>query len=258
MNIRITGGTPADGTRNVSDAEMKQIKALQGLGFGATRTHNVDVGRLMAELRKQRYADQPSPVAAYREARARFDAALRSRDPRMVDALAPELANFKASLSSGDVHVNKSISELSTQYASEDMIGERLAPAVPVSLRSDTYFTYGKSDRLQTHDNDELSETGEAPTLKESRSTATYSCVSRGNKSFVTAEVLANQDPALDEMMDMTESALEHRALRREIRIANVFQTAANYPTGNKATLSGNDQWSSDSGGNPEKNILDA
>lgn len=75
--------------------------------------------------------------------------------------------------------------------------------------------------------------------------------------SHVAAETVANQDAVFDEMLDLTESVNDALALRREIRIATILTTAANFP-GQTATLAGSDQWNSGAGGDPIKNIQTA
>lgn len=155
-----------------------------------------------------------------------------------------------------EVHSNTILSTMSLQYKNDEYIGENIMPPVMVAKRSDAYAIYPKHERLNFPD-DAMGPKGHANELNESRTTDNYSVADYGFKNFVDAEVIDNEDGAFDEMMDLTESILEGIAFKRELRIATVATTAANY-AGNTITLSGSSQWDSASGGDPVKNIQDA
>jgi len=159
-------------------------------------------------------------------------------------------------ISPSAVHSNTILSTMSLQYKNDDFIGEELMPPMPVGKRSDAYAIYPKRERLAFPD-DKMGPKGHANELNESRQTDNYSVTDYGLKNFVDAETVENEDGAFDEMMDLTEAILEGIAFNRELRIASVMTTAANY-AGNTLSLSGSSQWDSASGGDPVKNIQDA
>ncbi len=167
-------------------------------------------------------------------------------------ALNDEMLAMKG-VSSASVHSNTFLTNMSVQYANDEYIGERLCGVVPVAKRSDSFATYPKRERFEYPD-DSLSGRGMANEIDESRSSSNYSLLDYGFSNFVSNETLDNEDPIFDEMMDLVEGINEGIAFKREIRLATVFTTAANF-SGNTVTLAGADQWDSGGGGNPIKDI---
>lgn len=194
----------------------------------------------------------------YERRRKAFSDKLRSGDPQarqVVKAFAEDILHTKA-VQPGTVHANTFLTNFSVQYANDAFIGERLMPIVPVEHRSDTYAIYDKRNRLGQYD-DSIGPRGDAKEVEESRTTDNYSVKDRALQNFLPGETLENQDAIFDEMLDLTESVNENLALNREIRIATILTTAANF-SGNTATLSGSDQWDSSSGGDPIARVLSA
>lgn len=159
-------------------------------------------------------------------------------------------------VSSSSVHSNTFLSNMSVQYANDEYIGERLVGLVPVGKRSDAYAIYPKRERFEYPD-DKLGSRSQANELSESRDSSNYSVQDYGFSNFVANETLDNEDPVFDEMVDLVEAINEGIAFKREVRLASVLTTAANY-AGNTVTLAGADQWDSGSGGNPIKDIQTA
>lgn len=155
----------------------------------------------------------------------------------------------------GQVHSNAFMSNLSVQYKNDEYIGEQLMPPVAVSKRSDDFPTYAKRERLGIPD-DTMGSRSQANELNETRGSDNYSVKDYALQNSVPGTTLENEDPAFDEMMDLTEAINEGLAFRREKRIATILTTAANFP-GQTVTLSGSDQWNSGAGGSPIKNIQD-
>lgn len=154
-----------------------------------------------------------------------------------------------------DVHVARTLSTVSVQYANADYIGEMLMPMVSAPRIADKYFIYSKRDRLAAPD-DTMSARGSANEVDESRSTDTYSMTGYALKDYVDMTTLQNQDAPLNEMIDATESVAEAIALKTEMRIASVLCTSANYATGN--TAAAGTKWDTASGGSIIKDIQDA
>jgi hypothetical protein len=171
-------------------------------------------------------------------------------------ALNDDLLAIRKGVSAGSVHSNTFLSNMSVQYANDEYIGERLIPVVSVDKRSNDFAVYPKRERLEYPD-DALGSRSHANELDESRTTDNYSVKDYGLQNFLSNETLENQDPIFDEMMDLTEAVNEGMAFKREIRLATILTTAANF-SGNTVTLAGADQWDSGAGGNPIKDIQTA
>lgn len=202
-------------------------------------------------LRMQRLSSG-SPAERYQKTLKAIDEMRLGTDPRICAAWAEANAELKA-VSPGSVHQNATLSNMSVQYANEEYIGTQLMPVLQVGKESDIYYVYPQRERLQYPD-DTLGDRGQATEIQESRSTASYTCLPYGYSNFVAARTLANQDAPLDEMVDVVDSLNEGLAFRRELRIASVLTTAANYGSNTQAIAAAN-QWNTPSGGNPIADI---
>lgn len=268
MNTPITGNYANPKIRPVSDAQMKEIAALKaaGVGQGDPRAPLDDRAyNAIVKLRRNRAMSAGQRFTAWME---NVRDLAESGDPRAVRAyeranrfFRQHIPSVRAAIpSSSTVHTDTTISNLSIMYGNDDYIGEMLAPAVPTSKKSDLIRTYNKVDRFQAPPDgvDEVGDYGEATEVEDGRSTTTYACIARATKKKIAASTIANQDAPLDEMLDLAEQVAEARAFARELRLASVFTTAGNYATGNKSTLTGDDQWNSNAGGNPIKDMQTA
>lgn len=167
---------------------------------------------------------------------------LKSLDPKERDLVKRVNEDLLRSKSlAGTVHNNATLTNLSVQYANEDFIGEQLMPVVGVPHKSDDYYVYSKRDRLEGPD-DRVGTRARPNEVTENRTTATYSCKDYALMNHLDNDTLRDQDAPLDEMVDLIEAINDIMALKRELRIASIMTTAANYD-GNTAALAGADQF---------------
>jgi len=176
-------------------------------------------------------------------------ARIKSRNPEDVEAIERANADFRNKTVTGAVHTNTALANISIQYANGLYIGDQLLPIVPVTHKSNTYYTYDKRSRLAYPD-DELGSRGSPNELNEVRSSATYSCKGYGYKEYVDGETVANQDAPLDELADATANLAEGMAFRRELRSATLLTTSGNYGS-NTAAIGASSRWDSAGGGDP-------
>ena len=174
-------------------------------------------------------------------ARAKHDPVVRAR----LEKANRELI-LATRATSGALHVDATLANMSVQYKNEMYIGEQLMPILEVNKKSSAYFIYGKNDRLSAPD-DSMSARSEPNEVTETRTTANYSTKPYALKDFLDMSDLANQDAPLDEMVDAVASVNEALALQQEKRHATILTTAANF-AGNTVTLAGVNQWSDYSG----------
>lgn len=249
----ISGGQTVKKIVQATDADMEAIALLRDAGVGQPGPMSERAATAVLSLRTRGLV---TAGQRYREHCAMIRSAMTSTNPAVrrewEAANAAYLRRIRnESPGAAAVHSDTAMANMSTQYANDEFIGERLMPPVLTDKKSNTYFTYGKSDRLQIPANDLVSETGETPEVVESRSTGSYACQDRGFKNGIAANAVANQDAPLNELFDLTQGLLDRRGLARERRIATVLTTAGNYPTGNKTTLAGANQWNAPGSGNP-------
>lgn len=153
----------------------------------------------------------------------------------------------------GQVHSNAFMQNLSVQYANDEYIGLQLLPVLEVTKRSDSFPTYDKRSRIADVD-DTMSDRSQANELKDGRGEGSYQVKDYGLSDYLPAATVSNEDPAFDEMMDLTEALMEAESFKIEKRCATVLTTAANFGS-NTTALSGSDRWDSSAGGNPIRDI---
>lgn len=178
----------------------------------------------------------------------RVKAMIRSKDPKTVELVqraGQDILNLKM-LGPTSVHVDSALSNVSIQYKNEDYIGLDLMPLVTVQKPSDKYFIYSKRDRLAMPDAS-VGTRSRPNEVSETRSTANYSCGDYALVDFIDEKTLRSSDAPLNEMVDLIASVNDAIELNTESKIATKLTTAANFPTGNKVTLSGGSRWDTSS-----------
>lgn len=142
-------------------------------------------------------------------------------------------------------------------YQNAEFIGSALFPYVPVAQRGGRIMTFGKEDFS-------LFNTGRAPGTNTRRVSFGYSGSSFALEQHALEGVVPFEDleeseavPGIDLAAIAVAKVQNIIGLRLEYAQATLATTAANYPTGNKVTLSGTGQWSDQTSGvsDPAKDI---
>lgn len=141
-------------------------------------------------------------------------------------------------------------------YRNAAFVGSALFPAVPVDQRGGKIVAFGKEDFM-------IYRTARAPGANTPRvqfgySPAAYALEQHALEGQVPMEQMqeARQVPGIDQGQIAVRKVQNIIGLRLEKAQADLATAAANYPTGNKATLSGTAQWSDYTGtSNPSKDI---
>jgi len=165
------------------------------------------------------------------------------------------LSDLEKAVGPSAVHVDMALATLSVMYANDAYIGDRLMPAVPVSKRSDIYYTYPKRERLAYPDDEMAENLGKAVELTQTRGQDNYSVKDYGFKEALDLMTITNQDEPLDEMVDLVENINEGLLFRREKRILAIVTTSGNY-AGN--TAAAGTFWDATSGGSIVADFLAA
>lgn len=153
------------------------------------------------------------------------------------------------------LHQRTPLDRVAIGYNPQKFIAGLCIPKVVVSKLSDLYYVFGAEYR-QT-DSAKYEPRALPGEEDYALSTSSYVCEHYGKRHLVLEDEYKNADPAIDPEQDATELLTQKVKLAREIRAASLLFTAGNYPTGNKATLSGSDQFSHASS-TPIKTIKDA
>jgi len=155
--------------------------------------------------------------------------------------------------STAQVHVDSALSTFATKYTNDGFIADEVCPIVSTDKLSGKYFTKSRIDVSTAVDDDALGARGEASELSYDVSTASFSVEDRGLKDIIPASVISNADEPLSPEEDSVDHLMQNISLSREIRVAALYQTAANFPSANKATVS--NYWSDKTSGTPLADI---
>ena len=119
------------------------------------------------------------------------------------------------------VHVDQLLGNVSVKYKPEGLIGEQVAPVVPVKKTSDLYRVYDRNFRIP-----ETERANRARSREHNFdvSTATYNLKRHSLHSFVSDTDADNYDLA-DLRAETTEELTEKILMRHELEVANLFTT---------------------------------
>ena len=153
--------------------------------------------------------------------------------------------------------VNPDLTAVSVSYTNEAMVADAVLPRVRVGKQSFKYFKVNMVDgftvpdtRVGRKSKPNMVETGG---IEVTDSTADYAL-----DDAIPLSDMANADERFNPRVSAVIYISDLLALDREIRVANLITTLANYPTAQRATLSGTSQWSDFANSNPVDAILAA
>lgn len=135
-------------------------------------------------------------------------------------------------------------------YRNTKLIADDVLPRVPVGTQEFKYPTYTKAESFTVPDT-KVGRKSAPNEVEFSAVETTAKCDDYGLDDPVPQEDIDNAEAvsrltgkAYDPLGRANEGLTDLIMLAREIRTAGLVFTAANYPVGNKATLSGTSQWS--------------
>ena len=152
--------------------------------------------------------------------------------------------------------VNPQLTAIAVAYRNQDMIADLVLPRVPAH---DAFkYTVRNKDEMFTIPDTKLGRKSEANDVEFGGTEVTDSTQDYGLRDTVPlADLRKAEGTNIDPMGSATEGLARLMTLDREKRVAGLVFNAANYATGNKATLSGTGQWS-DATSNPISAMLTA
>lgn len=155
-----------------------------------------------------------------------------------------------------DLHIDRMLTNLSVQYRNEEYIWPLVMPVAKVNKRSDKFYKRDKEDAYRVP-NDAIGPKSLANEVDWGTGTDNYSVDDHALADYVPLESRDNADSPIQPDVETNEFLNNGLDIAQEVRVAAKVFTAANYPTGNKVTLSGTSQWSG-SADDPIGNILTA
>jgi hypothetical protein len=130
----------------------------------------------------------------------------------------------------GDVHVDKLLTNLSVAYTNDDYIADRIFPQVMVDKQSDLIASYDKGDWLRDVMQPYIPGTKGARSGWKVDTSKTYFCNSWKLGKEIPFDVIANQDKPFDMFNDATVWLRQQAQLRWELEFAtNFFKAGAGW-----------------------------
>lgn len=142
------------------------------------------------------------------------------------------------------VHIDRALTNLSIAYRNADFVADEVSPVLPVDIRSNKYFVYSKEAFLRGAGINAGGQpmsvrrpTAEAAEVDYQLSTDAYLCEEFALSELVPYENVQTADAPLQPFQDATETLTDRLMLDNEIMVATMAMNAANFSSGNKATL---------------------
>ena len=152
--------------------------------------------------------------------------------------------------------IDPHLTAIAIAYRNKRMIADLVLPRVPVGKQEFKWTKYSLAEGFTVPDTN-VGRTSRINQVNFSGEEQTSSTNDYGLECPVPTADIKNAAPNQDPLGRSTELVSNIILLDREVRTSNLVFNAANYPTGNKTTLSGTSQWShADS--NPVVTITDA
>lgn len=144
----------------------------------------------------------------------------------------------------GNVHVDVVLTQVSVAWPNVGLVGNLIAPTVPVAKQSNKYYIFGR-EAWGLEPGGDLRAPGtfavEIPGL--TVSIDTYFAQEHALQIPVTDEERENADAPLAPDADGASLITSKLLIQREINLQTLVMTAANYPAAHTTTLSGTAQW---------------
>lgn len=154
--------------------------------------------------------------------------------------------------------INEALTAIALSYRNEALIADMVLPRVSVAVDAFKYFKFNRDEAFTVPDT-KIGRKSEANVVEFGGVEVTDSTVDYGLKDVVPMQDIRNADGTPFRPLDMAAlNTARLLQLDREIRVATLVTTAANYATANKATLSGTSQWSDFTNSNPLDAMLQA
>jgi hypothetical protein len=136
-----------------------------------------------------------------------------------------------AALSPESVHINRPLTNMVAAYPNRDYVADRVSPLVRVTKLSDLYWVIPQKQMFQAPSPDLASPEAKPNIVGSALSNDNYNCRYRSLMGFLPNATIRNADAPLDPRAQVGKKVRNALELNREIRVAGVACTAANYGT---------------------------
>lgn len=189
---------------------------------------------------------------------ARYNAAMTSasvgKPVIMTDSEGKEHV-IKMDLSQGDVHQDATLPNYAAGYQLAGGAADIAAPALTVSKASNKYNTWDAANAFKRVLPTAGTSGGQVAEVNPTLSNATYSTQEYALAAFVPTNVSSNADAPLRPLMAATKRIMNALRLEREIRVATLMTTAANFDASVVTTLGAAFKWNGGGSSDPVADI---
>lgn len=140
-----------------------------------------------------------------------------------------------------DVHVNAPLTNLSLLYAQEEtaFVADRVFPVLPVSFKSDVYYTFDRSDFNRNQMTKRAPSTESAGGGYKLDNTGTYNCDIWALHKDIDDQLRANSDAATNPDFNATRFLTTQAMISKEVAWASAFFATAIWTTNRSGVASG-------------------
>jgi hypothetical protein len=139
--------------------------------------------------------------------------------------------------------IDVALSAFAKGYKNNLLVGDQLFPTVEVQNQSDKYWIYGRENQQVYADSDLRAPAASAGRIVQTVSNTNYSIVDHSLARLIPDEERGNFQLG-DVEQWATQYVTDKLALLKEVRVAGIATTLANYAATNRVTLAGTTQWS--------------
>jgi len=153
--------------------------------------------------------------------------------------------------------ISPDLTQVAIAYANEAMVADQVLPRITVGKQDFKYFKSNLVDPFTVPDT-RVGRKSKPNMVETGGTEVTDSTVDYALDDAIPQADLANADSRWNPRVRAVTYIADLLALDREVRVANLVTTLANYPAAQRATLSGTSQWSDTANSNPISAIFAA
>lgn len=159
-----------------------------------------------------------------------------------------------------DVHIDAALATYASGYMDQNsnFIADKVMPVLPVDKATNKFFAWDKADVFQPVQNLAVAADGAVQEFSPRLSTDSYATTGYAAASFVSTELQANSDSAVNPEMMAIKRCMAAIMLQREFRVANLLTGSGNWSGGYTTTIAAGAKWNGGASSNPISDIFTA
>lgn len=154
-------------------------------------------------------------------------------------------------LAQGDVHVDTLMPNFAGGYTLDQGVADLALPPLAVNKASNKFAVWDSANAFKRVIPSAASAGAQVPEVNPTLSTLSYSTVEYALAAYVPTEVDANADAPLRPLQAATRRVMNALMLEREIRVATLLTTGANWDSSLTTTLGATAKWNGGSASDP-------